>query len=79
MASLGISPSAYLIGASPRPTTESTVTSLEQAVLDSQSKCTSLMTELSSSDSALHVATIKQLYEKLDSMQTLLSRLRSQI
>ncbi|XP_023520415.1 uncharacterized protein LOC111783806 [Cucurbita pepo subsp. pepo] len=79
VASLGISPSAYLIGASPRPTTESTVTSLEQAVLDSQSKCTSLMTELSSSDSALHVATIKQLYEKLDSMQTLLSRLRSQI
>ncbi|CAK9321873.1 unnamed protein product [Citrullus colocynthis] len=78
-ASLGISPSAYLIGESPRPTVESTVTSLEQAVLDSQSKCTSLMTELSSSDSSLHVATIKQLYEKLDSMQMLLSRLRNQI
>ncbi|XP_038904052.1 uncharacterized protein LOC120090451 isoform X2 [Benincasa hispida] len=79
LASLGISPSAYLIGESPRPTVESTVTSLEQAVLDSQSKCTSLMTELSSSNSSLHVATIKQLYEKLDSMQTLLSRLRNQI
>ncbi|XP_031738234.1 uncharacterized protein LOC101210396 isoform X2 [Cucumis sativus] len=79
MASLGVSPSAYLIGESPRPTIESTVTSLEQAVLDSQSKCTSLMTELSSSDSSSHVATIKQLHEKLDSMQTLLSRLRNQI
>ncbi|XP_023536640.1 uncharacterized protein LOC111797765 [Cucurbita pepo subsp. pepo] len=78
-ASFGFSPSTYLIGESPRPTIESTVTSLEQAVLDSQSKCTSLMTELSSSDSLLHVATIKQLYEKLDSMQTLLSRLRNQI
>ncbi|TYK04731.1 UHRF1-binding protein 1-like protein [Cucumis melo var. makuwa] len=79
LASLGVSPSAYLIGESPRPTIESTVTSLEQAVLDSQSKCTSLMTELSSSDSSSHVATIKQLHEKLDSMQTLLSRLRNQI
>ncbi|XP_022154942.1 uncharacterized protein LOC111022086 [Momordica charantia] len=80
VASLGFSPSAYLIGESPQPTAESTVTSLEQAILDSQSKCTYLMSELGSSVSPVqHVATIKQLYEKLESMQTLLSRLRNQI
>lgn len=56
---------------------ESTITSLEVEILDLQSKCSTLMTELSSSDESQHVSDIKYLTDKLESMQTLLTRLRT--
>lgn len=59
---------------------ESTVASLEEAVLDSQSKCAALATELSCSESSgdyLH--NVKQLSEKIESMQKLLNQLRTQL
>lgn len=58
---------------------ESTVASLEVAVLDSQSKCSTLMEEISTGFSSQHLSDIKQLSQKLESMQILLTRLRTQI
>lgn len=58
---------------------ESTVASLEEAVADSQAKCATLITDLGGSDSSLHLATINELTQKLESMQSLLTRLRTQI
>ncbi|KAG8365037.1 hypothetical protein BUALT_Bualt18G0061300 [Buddleja alternifolia] len=58
---------------------ESTVASLEEAVLDSQTKCAALATELTGShSSAEYLDNVKQLNEKLESMQKLLNRLRTQ-
>ncbi|XP_042405957.1 uncharacterized protein LOC121996172 isoform X2 [Zingiber officinale] len=50
---------------------ESTITSLEVEILDLQFKCSTLMTE------SQHVSDIKYLTDKLESMQTLLTRLRT--
>ncbi|XP_004294340.1 PREDICTED: uncharacterized protein LOC101295784 isoform X1 [Fragaria vesca subsp. vesca] len=61
-------------------TSEMTVASLEEVVIDSQLKCAALLTELSSSDSSMqHLASVKQLTQKLQSMQSLLTQLKSQI
>ncbi|KAJ0045613.1 hypothetical protein Pint_04262 [Pistacia integerrima] len=73
-------PSAFFINESPVATLESTVTSLEKAVLDSQVKCAALITDLDNSESSIdHLSNIKQLSEKLESMQSLLTKLRSQM
>lgn len=67
-------------GQSPHPSLESTVFSLEEAVLDSQAKCTALIAELRSSESSRHhLASVKQLSQKLESMQSLLAKLRTQV
>lgn len=61
-------------------TSEMTVALLEEVITDSQLKCAALLTELSSSDSSMqHLATVKQLTQKLQSMQSLLTQLKSQI
>ncbi|XP_052178315.1 uncharacterized protein LOC127792050 isoform X2 [Diospyros lotus] len=80
LGSTGFSPPAALTAGSPRSTLVSTVAALEQVVLDSQAKCESLSTEFYSSEhSRQHLAEIKQLSQKLESMQSLLTRLRTQI
>ena len=64
----------------PLPSLESTVSSLEEAVLDTQAKCTALIAELRSSESSRqHLASVKQLSQKLEGMQSLLTKLRTQV
>jgi hypothetical protein len=59
---------------------ESTVTSLEEALLDSQAKLAALITDLSISESSMqHLADIKQLSQKLEIMQSLVMQLRTKI
>jgi len=59
---------------------ESTVTSLEEALLDSQAKLAALITDLSSSESSIqHLADIKQLSQKLEIMQSLVMQLQTKI
>ncbi|KAM7495534.1 hypothetical protein LguiB_030143 [Lonicera macranthoides] len=75
-----LSPSSNVTSESPRPLFESTVASLEVALLDSQAKCVALGNELSSSEpSVRHFGRIEELNQKLDSMQKLLKQLRTQI
>lgn len=78
--SIVLTPSSNMNGTLNR-TPESTLTLLEEAVSDSQAKCTSLINDLhSSSESSVeHIDSIKQLTQKLDSMQSLLMQLRAQI
>lgn len=75
--------SAGSIGLSPLSlpsSLEGTVASLEDAVTDSRAKCAALITDAGSSESSIqHLETIKQLSQKLESMQSLMTRLRSQI
>lgn len=68
-----------LTNASPNRNLESTVASLEAAVSDSQAKCAALITDLSNPGSCVHLEEIKLLNQKLENMQILLSRLRTQI
>ncbi|KAF5948784.1 hypothetical protein HYC85_014741 [Camellia sinensis] len=79
--SSGFSPLSSITGESQQPSTLlSTVASLEELVLDSQAKCSALTAELCSSESSVqHLAEIVQLTQKLESMQRLLTRLRTQI
>lgn len=64
------------IGESPKQSLESTLESLEAEISESQAKCSVLISELSQIDNS-KLAEIKQLNQKLESMQTLLTRLRS--
>jgi hypothetical protein len=78
--SFGLSPLSNMISESPSTTLEGTVASLEDAVTDSQAKCAALITDVGCSESSMqHLETIKQLNQKLESMQSLLTRLRTQI
>lgn len=76
-------PQSNLISESPVTSTapsEFTVASLEEAVTESQAKCAALLTELGSSESSVqHLAAVKQLTQKLQSMQSMLTQLKSQI
>ncbi|KAI3717883.1 hypothetical protein L1987_69791 [Smallanthus sonchifolius] len=59
---------------------DSTLSSLEAELSDSQSNCATLFAELSTSDSSNpHCHNVQHLAEKLESMQRLLTRLRTQI
>ncbi|KAK6946843.1 Vacuolar protein sorting-associated protein 13-like, N-terminal domain [Dillenia turbinata] len=59
---------------------ESTVASLEEALLDSQARCASLAEELDGQDLSLkHLAQVKQLSQKLENMQGLLEQMRTQL
>lgn len=74
----GRSTPAFFINESPIATLESTLASLEKAVLDSQAKCAALITDVDSSESSIdHLSNIKQLSEKLESMRSLLARLQT--
>jgi hypothetical protein len=79
-ASIAFSPSSYLVNESPQTTMESTVTSLKEALLDSQAKLAALITDLSISESSIqHLADIKQLSQKLEIMQSLVMQLQTKI
>ncbi|OAY28562.1 uncharacterized protein LOC110600696 isoform X2 [Manihot esculenta] len=59
---------------------ESTVCSLEEAVLESQAKCSTLINDISASESSVqYLAEIKQLSQKLERMQNLMKQLKTQI
>ncbi|POO00472.1 UHRF1-binding protein 1-like [Trema orientale] len=77
-ASIGLPP-LNLNGENSCLTLESTVASLEHAVVDSQAKCAALTSNLEGSESSANLAIISQLTQKLESMQSLLTRLRTQI
>ncbi|XP_065043818.1 uncharacterized protein LOC135584378 isoform X1 [Musa acuminata AAA Group] len=70
-------PTSNAILESPNESVESTITMLEVEILDLQSKCSSLISELGSSDGSEHVSDVKYFTEKLENMQTLLTRLRT--
>ncbi|XP_022716959.1 uncharacterized protein LOC111275722 isoform X2 [Durio zibethinus] len=74
--SIGQSPSSKVVNEEQH----STVALLEEALLESQTKCAALVTELSNSEySEESLTNIKQLRQKLDSMQSLLLQLRGQM
>lgn len=53
---------------------------LEEAVVDSQAKINALITNIGTSESSLqHVDVVKQLSEKIELMQGLLTQLRNQL
>ncbi|PWA74233.1 zinc finger, CCHC-type [Artemisia annua] len=58
----------------------STLNSLEAALLESHTDCAALVTELSSSESPKpHVRSVEQLAQKLESMQKLLFKLQNEV
>ncbi|KAJ4981286.1 hypothetical protein NE237_032123 [Protea cynaroides] len=80
--SVAFSQSPNVIGDSRHQSLESTVASLETAIYDSQVKCSALVTEFHSPQISIqqrHLSDIKQINEKLESMQALLTQLRTQL
>ncbi|KAJ8542939.1 hypothetical protein K7X08_005462 [Anisodus acutangulus] len=75
--SMGLSPSSNFTGGSRNSCLESTVASLEEIIKESQTKCSALSVELASSTSSLD--DVKELSQKLENMQKLLMRLRTQV
>ncbi|XP_047323719.1 uncharacterized protein LOC124927348 isoform X2 [Impatiens glandulifera] len=73
----GWSPYSTVNGVSLHPSLESTVNSLEEMLYDSQAKCDAL--KEAESSSTQHLADIKQLSDKLENMQNVLARLRTQL
>ncbi|XP_017241573.1 uncharacterized protein LOC108214214 isoform X2 [Daucus carota subsp. sativus] len=72
-----VSPSSKVANGSWNPGLESAVASLEAAVLDSQATCAVLTTEMGDSETSMeHLDHIKQLSDRLESMQKLLAQLR---
>lgn len=59
---------------------DATVSSLQTVLSESQEKCATLVVELSNPDiSRQHLADIKQLNQNLESLQALVTKLRTQI
>lgn len=74
---MGLSPSSNFTGGSRNSCVESTVASLEEIIKESQTKCSALSVELANSTSSLD--DVKELSQKLENMQKLLMRLRTQV
>jgi hypothetical protein len=72
-------PTSKLLRESTSDTLEETITLLESEISDSHAKCSSLVSKMSSSDDSKLVNESKELNQKLENMQMLLSRLRSLI
>ncbi|XP_010267791.1 PREDICTED: uncharacterized protein LOC104604912 isoform X2 [Nelumbo nucifera] len=79
--SIEFEPTPKMISESSHQSLESTVASLEAAIQDSQTKCSVLVAESQSQESSLkqHIVDIEQLSQKLESMRTLLTQLRTQL
>ncbi|KAL3508536.1 hypothetical protein ACH5RR_027937 [Cinchona calisaya] len=78
--SIGFSTLSNTNGVISSPCLESTLSSLEEMVLDSQAKCAALTSEIGSPEfSAENLDNVKQLSQKLESMQKLLMQLRTRI
>ncbi|CAN4104077.1 unnamed protein product [Withania somnifera] len=75
--SVGPSPPSNLTGGSRNSSLDSTVASLEEMIKESQTKCAALSIELGSSTPSLD--DVKELSQKLENMQKLLMRLRTQV
>lgn len=59
---------------------EPTLTSLEEAVLESQSKLDALISDIGTTETAFqHLSVIKQVSQNIETMQDLLARLRNQL
>lgn len=70
----------YSAGESPHSSVESTVAWLEEVVKDSQAKCAALITDLGGSNSSIeHLTAVKQLTQKLQTMNTVLTQVMSQV
>ncbi|XP_068669040.1 uncharacterized protein [Aristolochia californica] len=76
--SLGYSPVTSFTGDSPIQGLEATVASLEAAVSDSRAKCSALVTELISPRTS-QLSELKELNQKLEGIQILLTKLRTQM
>ncbi|KAL0311057.1 UNVERIFIED_CONTAM: hypothetical protein Sangu_2400400 [Sesamum angustifolium] len=76
---LGLSPSSNVALGNWSPGMESTLASLEEAVLDSKTKCAALAKLSCSESSAEYIDSVKQLSVKLESMQKLLNQFKSQL
>lgn len=77
-ASINLASPSYLTSES--PSIPSTVASLEETVLESQAKCTALLTALGNSGaSTQHIADVEQLTQNLEHIQRLLKQLRTNI
>ncbi|KAJ4976805.1 hypothetical protein NE237_001911 [Protea cynaroides] len=81
--SLGFIQSPHAIGgSSSHQNLESTIASLEAAISDSKAKCLALIAESNSPEFSIqqrHLKDIKQINEKLESMQALMMQLRTQL
>uniref|UniRef100_A0A1D1ZAH3 UHRF1-binding protein 1-like n=1 Tax=Anthurium amnicola TaxID=1678845 RepID=A0A1D1ZAH3_9ARAE len=78
--SISFTPSPNAATRVTKQSVESTMTSLEAILSDSQAKCSALVVELSSPEfSGRHLADIKQVNQNLERMQVLLMSLRTQI
>ncbi|KAK8966518.1 hypothetical protein KSP40_PGU008135 [Platanthera guangdongensis] len=75
--SINIVPTSNGVGGSPTLDMNSAVASLETEVRESHEKCSALISALSGSDCSEHAVEVEQLSEKLETMQTLLTRIRS--
>ncbi|XP_027910056.1 uncharacterized protein LOC114169213 isoform X2 [Vigna unguiculata] len=65
---------------SPRKTMEQTLTSLEEAVAGSQTKISDLISDIGTSESSFqHLTVIKELGQKIESMQGLVVQLKNQL
>ncbi|QCD87190.1 Vacuolar protein sorting-associated protein 13 [Vigna unguiculata] len=65
---------------SPRKTMEQTLTSLEEAVAGSQTKISDLISDIGTSESSFqHLTVIKELSQKIESMQGLVVQLKNQL
>ncbi|KAL0302072.1 UNVERIFIED_CONTAM: hypothetical protein Sradi_6484000 [Sesamum radiatum] len=73
---LGLSPSSNVALGNWSPGMESTLASLEEAVLDSKTKCAALAKLSCSESSAEYIDSVKQLSVKLESMQKLLNQFK---
>lgn len=65
---------------SPRKIMEQTITLLEEAVAASQAKITDLISDIATSESSFqHLTVIKELSQKIESMQGLVVQLKNQL
>lgn len=62
---------------SSRANLESTISSIEEASMDLEAKCSALVSDLSDSESSANHA--NELKQKLESLQSLMAKLRTQI
>lgn len=64
---------------SSRADLESTISSIEEASVELEAKCSALVSDLSDSESKTSAKHIKDLKQKLESLQSLMAKLRTQI
>jgi FtsZ-binding cell division protein ZapB len=62
-----------------KTTLEATISSLQVEISESKAKCVALISQASSTEDQNHAEDIRQLSEKLESMQLLVTRLRTLI